>query len=170
MLKIEVNSRCRYMTEIASFTELEDVARMSIEAFNSLDHLQQDPELHAFCFNLSGVMWAHRGQFQKSKSNLLQSLDIRTNQVPVNLDSLSWANTDLGNCISSLNEYAEALILHERAEKIRIEDGRLSDATAVGNQNIGRTLYFLGRFEEAHARLNQAMSQLAGSENWGMVA
>lgn len=158
------------MTEIASFTELEDVAQVAKEAFDSLDPINKHPELHAFCFNLFGVMWAHRGQFQKSKPNLLQALDIRTNQVPVNLDSLSWANTDLGNCVSSMNENEEALVLHEAAEKLRIQDGRLSEATAVGNQNIGRTLYFFGRFEEAHARLSQALLQLADSENWGMVA
>ncbi|KAI0872529.1 hypothetical protein GGS24DRAFT_467087 [Hypoxylon argillaceum] len=160
----------RYMIETAYFSELEDVAGVAIQAFGALDPSQKRPVLHAYCFNLSGVMWAHRGQFQKAIGNLETALAVRKNQMAEDLDALSWAYTDLGNCTSSLNRHEEALALHETAEKLRIEDGRLSEATAVGNQNIGRTLYFLGRFAEAHDRLSQALVQLANSENWAMVA
>lgn len=158
------------MIETAYFSELEDVAGVAIQAFGALDPSQKRPVLHAYCFNLSGVMWAHRGQFQKAIGNLETALAVRKNQMAEDLDALSWAYTDLGNCTSSLNRHEEALALHETAEKLRIEDGRLSEATAVGNQNIGRTLYFLGRFAEAHDRLSQALVQLANSENWAMVA
>ncbi|KUJ17107.1 uncharacterized protein LY89DRAFT_782305 [Mollisia scopiformis] len=177
----------RYMMEIASFTELEDVAAVATQAFKALDTQKQDSELSAKLSNLSGVMWAHRGQFRKSEEYLKRALAIRTEQKPDNLDEKSWAYTDLGNCVSSLNRHDEALRLHEKAEELRrlstdqladrftslelrIEDGRLSESTAVGNQNIGRTLRFLGRLEDAHARLKLAMGQLKVSENFAMIA
>jgi tetratricopeptide (TPR) repeat protein len=158
------------MTEIASFTELEDLAEVGMQAFKELDSEQQAPELLAQICKLLGVMWAHRGQFRKSVGYLTQAHEIVTEQKPENIGEKSWANTNLGNCISSLNRYDEALGLHEKAEMFRIKDGHLSEPGAIDNQNIGRTLQFLGRLEEAKVRLNKALKQFASSENFAMIA
>lgn len=158
------------MTEIASFVELEDIAEVGMQAFKALDEEKQDPELLAQFSKLLGVMWAHRGQFRNSEGYLKQVLSILMTQKEENLGEESWANTNLANCISSLNRYDEALVLHKEAERLRIENEQLSEAAAVDNQNIGRTLRFLGRFEEAQSRLKQTLKQLTGSKNWAMIA
>lgn len=167
---LSVVSTCgRYMIETAYFSKLADVSCVDIQAFRALYPRQKQSALHAYCYNIAGVMWVHKGQFQKVIVNLQTALTVRKNDTVKNIDAPSWAYTDLGNCTSSLSKHAEALIMHETAEKLRIKDRRLSQATAVGNQNIGRTLYFLGRFAEAHDRLEQTFIQLTNSKNWAMV-
>ena len=58
-----------------------------------------------------GVSWAAKGQFDKAKTEILQSLDIRPN-IPEVLNNLGTVHRDLG-------ETAEALRIFERAVTLR---------------------------------------------------
>jgi tetratricopeptide (TPR) repeat protein len=80
---------------------------------------------------------------------------------------------DLGNLLSSAGKHDEALALELEAEETRKKIPNDDDAiksTGVIHQNIARCHTWLGQFEEAKNRLEIAIKQFEGSENWAMLA
>ena len=158
------------MIEIASFPELEDVAEVAKEAVESLQSEKKDDELIARMYNLLGQMWAHRGEFRVAEGYLKQSLDVRNQQKPTDLEQKSWANNDIALSISSLNRHQEALHYYEVAEKLRADAGGLLEFGGIGDQNIGRTFKFLGRLDDANTRFHKIWEQFGKTTNWLQIA
>ncbi|KAH8710019.1 hypothetical protein GQ44DRAFT_752583 [Phaeosphaeriaceae sp. PMI808] len=129
-----------YMLEIASYVELESMAKVLRSAFDDLPEPQKDKGLLADICASTGLMWAHRGLFVLSEPNLRDANDIRIGIQPLDQLELSWTNFNLGN--------PNGLLI----------------------QNIGRCYRLLGRYQEAHANLTESMQILLGSQNWAMLA
>ena len=119
-------------------------------------------------------MWAHKGDFGHGKVHLEKAYKIRV-EVPNNDPlTVSWSETNLGNVTASGKEYEVALEWQLKAESTRLKgdqtDEGMKNANAVGNQNIGRSLWLLGRYEEARTYLRKSIEQLTEKESWAMLA
>jgi tetratricopeptide (TPR) repeat protein len=108
------------------------------------------------------VSWAHRGDFNVARSYLNQAHQNFASLDPPQCLPLSWSETNLGNVTASLGLYDESLEWHLKAQASRHKASSgdtldTSTADAVGNQNLGRIYWLLGRFEEARIALMKAI-------------
>ncbi|MCJ1385774.1 hypothetical protein MMC17_008898 [Xylographa soralifera] len=168
-----LNSCARYLIETASYEELTDVVKTSLSAFNSLESSRKDQSQLAIIYNQNALSYAHKGDFELGEKFLRYANDIIAMATPINLEQLSWNESNLGNVTAAAKKYEQALEWQVKAENTRRRAGghdNMIRASAVMNQNMGRSLYLLGRFEEAHARLKTALQQLSESQNWAMIA
>lgn len=119
-------------------------------------------------------MWAHQGFFEKAEPFLREAYSLRLGIVPQSLLSVSWNEVNLGNIIGSMGRYEESLEFQLSALRHRqISAGEISMAMrehAVLYQNIGRSMFWVGRYQEAHIWCHMAISLLPESQNWGMLA
>lgn len=163
----------RFLIETADYTELEDTVAIAISVFEELSPSREEgTDLHTSILGATGLLWGHRGHFSRALPYVRDCNKIQAEREDKNWNSLCWSEVNLGNVLASAGEYKEALECQLKAEEARKNIGG-EDATksnGVLQQNIGRCYIFLNRFDEAQQRLESAMKEFEGSENWAMLA
>ena len=151
-IRFSTNSRS-FLLESASYLELEDVILVLHSAFGGLDIENQDQTLLAGIYSSSGLMWAHRGFFDRAEPLLKESKAIKTRLVVLDRVELSWSEVSIGNVTASVGGYQESLNWQIQALRNRqIAAGDDYEATkfhGVLLQNVGRSKYLLGLYLEA---------------------
>lgn len=134
----------------------------------------RDSELEAGITTPAGLMWAHRGQFERSEELLKKTYTLQTGVNPPDPASLSGTELNLANVITARGRYDEILEWqHASLESARLAAKKTCPAPRPGGvlcQNIGRTLVYLGRHQEAHVWLGYAIREFTESSNGAMLA
>ena len=147
------------------------VANTAIETSAMKD---QHPDLLADIYASTGLMWAHRGQFERSEIFLRKQHKVRAEMIPLDALELSWAEVNLGNVTASTARYVEALEWQQKSlgnrSKSAQEDHTVMKPQGLLYQNIGRAHFLLNHYQEARTWLDNAIKVLSESQNWAMLA
>lgn len=161
----------RFLSEKGLSDELNDLLQMAFKAYDSCRDDKKDPLDYAHLCNTIGINTHNKGEFDKSRFYLQQCHDIRKESPNPDPEEMANIYNNLGNmCFSTLN-YENALAWHKKADDIRMSRGD-DWATAKGmtHLNTARSLWRLGRRNEAWVRLNTAIAQFTFSGNWYLLA
>ena len=146
-------------------------------ANSSIDSLSievRDLELEADIYTPAGLMWAHGGKFEHSEELLRKMYNLKKGIDPPDSASLSTAELNLANVMTAMGRYDEALgWQHLSLESARLAAKKTCSAPRPGPvlcQNIGRTLVYQGRHQEAHVWLGYAIRDFMNSSNGAMLA
>lgn len=162
------------MLEQASYEELEDVLTVARSSIDSLSVDIDNFELEVGIGTPAGLMWAHRGQFEYSQQILMKIYTLIKGTNPPDPASRSSTELNLANVMAAMGRNDEAL----EWQYLSLESARLAAKQAcpvprpgpVLCQNIGRTLVYQGRYQEAHVWLDYAENSFADSSNDAMLA
>ncbi|MCJ1309172.1 hypothetical protein MMC25_002828 [Agyrium rufum] len=165
---------CRFLLESASYVELKAVLEVARMAFAQLKPEEQDQALLSDLCASSGLMWAHRGLFDLAEPLQRQAHQIRYDADPLDRLELSWTEVNMGNLDASFNRYEESLGWQVKALRNRQiaggDDYFVMKPQGLLFQNLGRSNYLAGKFQEAHIWCHIAIGVLTDSQNWAMLA
>lgn len=167
----------RYLLEINSYTELEDLIQINTMALNTLPKEQQTIGLQGSLTSHAGQLLVRLGKPAEGVERLKESYGIRSQDVPFNPRESAWAAENAANGIASLNNFDEAIQWQERARDHWLEWSNQQSVLrgaypATLKKSIGMILVWAGQFERARAICNQAVQQIESTEpyNWAMAA
>ena len=160
----------RYLSEIGSYEELADVLATGLAAYYSLDEADKDSLLLAVTYNMLGIMWLHRGDFELSESYLSQGYELRTTHQPPKPGLVRQSCNNLGNAWASKNDYETALGWYTTSDDIPIDEEESMMPQAMTDMNLGRALWLSGKNEEARDRYDRSYDLLHRSSNWALLS
>lgn len=164
----------RFLLESASYEELEVVLHVARIAFDKLDAEQQDQTLLADISGSMGLLWAHRGFFDRAEPFLRNANTIRARAVPLDRIGLSWTEVNMANLMASKGQFHDSLHWQLKAlanrQSVAGYDYAAIKFQGINYQNIGRSKVLLGLFVEADIWCSMALAQFNETKNWGMVA
>lgn len=167
----------RYLLEINSYTELEDLIEINSMALSTLPKEEQTVALQGSLTSHTGQLLVRLGKPAEGVEWLKKSYKIRSHDVPFNPRESAWAAENAANGIASLNEFDEAIRWQERARDHWLEWSNKQSVMrgaypATLKKSIGMILVWAGQFERARAICNQAIQQIKSTEpyNWAMAA
>jgi tetratricopeptide (TPR) repeat protein len=143
-------------------------------AFHKLETEEQDQYLLADIYASTGLLWAHKGFFDRAEPIQTKANAIRACAVPLDHLELSWTEVNMANLMASNGKNQDSLDWQIKALRNR--------QTAAGDnyaaikfqgilyQNLGRCKFLLGLFQEAHVWCTMAIAHLLEAKNWAMVA
>ena len=167
----------RYLLEINSYTELEDLIQINSMALNTLPKEEQTIGLQGSLTSHTGQLYVRLGRPAEGVEWLKKSYEIRSQDVPFNPRESAWAAENAANGIASLNEFDKAIQWLERAHDHWLEWSNEQSVLrgaypATLKKSIGRILVWAGQFERARAICDQAIQEIESTEpyNWAMAA
>lgn len=162
------------MLESASYEAVQDFLEVARTGFDALEIEHQDQDLLADLCAATGLMWAHRGFFEKAEPFQRQAYAIRLGIKPLDHLELSWTQANLGNLTASTVHHDESLDFQLEALRNRQiageDDYAVMKPQGLLYQNLGRSMYYVGRYLEAHIWCHMAIAVLSDSQNWAMLA
>ncbi|KAM0335642.1 hypothetical protein ACHAQA_000691 [Verticillium albo-atrum] len=167
----------RYLLEINSYTDLEALIEVNFAALATLPVEDQT-------IGLQGSLTSHRGQLLVRLGNssegvqwLRKSYEIRSHAVPFNSRESAWAAENAANGIASVNDFATAIVWHEKARDHWMQWSKDNgpDPTgwpAVLKKSMGTTMIWAGKRDQARDIMTEALRQIESTEpyNWAMAA
>lgn len=170
------NTTSRYLVELNSWSELEDLVSVSKTAIGTL--ATQDPELwmRSATETHVGQMHSRQGHYYAALSSLLRACDIKNSAQQVDLVTLCWTQDNIGINYNCMLELESALEWHTRAhatwKRHSEKEGIDVRYPPLILSNYGRTLSYMGRFEGARKALKEALGVLLTELllNWGLAA
>lgn len=120
-----------------------------------VETLEETPRVQAEMFHALARVNRSLAEYESARAMAARALEIlqRTKGVPAAERGRAW--TLLGATLGSLGRYREALEAHENA--LALSDPQDADAMAEALDNIGLSLYSLGRFEAAEQRFRRVL-------------
>ncbi|KAF8851460.1 hypothetical protein BDZ45DRAFT_730880 [Acephala macrosclerotiorum] len=159
----------RYLRETGMYTELAEVLEVAFAAFDNWDERHDHQLILADLLRHRSTDTLQRGDFETSTKDMLKAIDLYHQYGGSDLAVLLAPYNHMGNVAASANRYAESLEWQEKTEAINsVEDPMRT--SALTNLNLGRSLWLLGRRQEALKRYNRSIEQYLDSENWAMLA
>jgi hypothetical protein len=105
----------RYLLEINTYTELEDLIQVNTMALGTLPQEEQIIGLQGSLTSHTGQLLIRLGKPFEGVEWLKKSYEIRTHDVPFNPRESAWAAENAANGIATLNDFAEAIRWYELA-------------------------------------------------------
>lgn len=121
-----------------------------------VETLDETPLVQAEMFHALARVNRSLAEYESARDMASRALGILQRTPGVSDAELARAWTLLGGTLGSLGRYREALEAHENA--LALIDPEDPDAVAAGLDNIGLSLYSLGRFEAAGHRFRRALA------------
>lgn len=167
----------RYMLEISLYAELDDLLKVDQMALGTVPLEDQINDMPSSITSYKGQLFVRTGRAFEGVKILKKSHEIRVGYVPEDLRETAWANENAANGIATINEFAEALIWHERAISTWLRWAEMNSPEkttypAVLKKSYGQALIWSGRREQARIVLNQGIQQIESTKpySWAMAA
>lgn len=166
----------RYLLELNSWQELESLVNVNKVAIGTL--ATQDPQLWMLSATEThvGQMYSRQGRYRIALSSLLTACNIKISAPQVDLVTLTWTEDNIGINYNCMLELDSALEWHIRARRTWERHSEKEEIEVryppLIVSSYGRTLSYMGRFEDARETLNSAVDVLLDElpVNWGLVA
>lgn len=130
-----------------------DLVRQGVD---QVETLREAPLVQAEMFHALARVNRSLAEYQSAREMASRALEIlqRTPGVPDAERAAAW--TLLGGTLGSLGRYREALEAHQKA--LALSDPDDAEAVSASLDNIGLSLYSLGRFEAAEQRFRRVLA------------
>src|SRR6056297_167533 len=125
------------------------------ESVAQIETLNETPRVQAEMFHALARVNRSLAEYESAREMAARSLEILQRTPDVSAADRARAWTLLGGTLGSLGRYREALEAHENA--LALSDSEDATAVAEALDNIGLSLYSLGRFEAAEQRFRRAL-------------
>jgi len=121
-----------------------------------VETLEETPRIQAEMFHALSRVNRSLAEYESARDMAARALEILQRTPGVSAAERARAWTLLGGTLGSLGRYREALDAHENA--LALSDPEDASAMAQALDNIGLSLYSLGRFEAAEQRFRRALA------------
>ncbi|KAM0195695.1 hypothetical protein ACHAPI_006247 [Fusarium lateritium] len=162
----------RYLVETADLQKLEDVLTVALSAFDQLPEVDRNYSVYAGIIGALGLMWSHRGFFERGAPYLLEAYRLRRDAEGLNWVAIAWQENNIANNYTSMGKYDTALEFGLRAVASRSKSDKKDTAQSesVILRNLGRCYMHAGQSQKALDIYEQTLDHLQQSENWAGVA
>lgn len=168
-------TRDRYLLEINSYEELQDLIEVNTMALDSLPEEQR-------LVGLQGSLTSHRGQVlcqlgkpEEGVEWLRKSYEIRSRDVPFNPRESAFAADNAASGFATINNLKEAHVWYDRArdhyqewlDQQGADNGQLPPSILRGR---AEGMLLSGRAKEARELVTQALAQIEATKPYGWAA
>jgi hypothetical protein len=167
--------RGRYLIELNSYDELEDLLDVNALAFDTLPEEEQTVGLQGPLTSHRGQMLVRQGKADEGVPWLKKSYAIRSRDN--NPRELAWAAENAAEGIASANNFTESIRWQEQARDIYQEwsnkqTERRGEWPAFIMYSMGLGLIWSGQSKRARHLMNEASEQVESTEpyNWPVAA
>ncbi|KAF2259245.1 NB-ARC and TPR domain protein [Lojkania enalia] len=174
----DLNNACqRYLLEMNSYEELEDLIEVNTLALDTLPQEQQTVGLQGSLTSHRGQLLIRLGKAEEGVKWLKKSYEIRSHDKPFNPRESSWAADNVAVGIATLNNFTEATKWHERARDHFLEwsnkqPKNKGEWPAEIMNSMGLGLVWSGQSQRARDLMMGALEQVESTEpyNWAVAS
>lgn len=165
---IQANDIISFLLETQNWRELEDLVTVNNIAIATLPrpaeeiYLLSSTEIHV------SSMWAFQGRFQLAHKSLQAAHSLKQSETPVDLQTTCWIGDNMATIHGCLLDYDTAI---DWSELSRATWKAWSESAGIEFKcpplltlTHGRILAHGQRFDEARARLNEALDEFRSAE------
>lgn len=169
--------RSRYLLEINSLEDLEDLIEVNFLALNTMPPEEQAVGLRSSLASHRGQLLQRLGRHEEGLMWLKKSYTIRSHDKPFNPRESAFAADNAATGIATTNDFPEALKWYERARDHYLEwsnkqDSRRGELTPTVMINLGACLLYCGQIKQGRELLDKALAQVESTQpyNWARAA
>ena len=161
----------RYLIETVNIGELAEMAKLAIDAYNSLDKDSQDLYLHGLILNQYAFLWLLQGRYDLAEQYFKGAYDLHIKIDPPDYRAVAWRSYNMGLATCSAGRLDDAVHWYSAARDVWQNSGD-DTKSCIGclNMQLGQAYFYQGRFQEAQTCYGTAVEQLKGCNEWGWVA
>lgn len=170
-------NKFRYLLELNSYEDLEDLAKVNSLAMSTLPEEEQIVSLQGSLTSHRGQLLVRLGKGVEGVEWLKKSYEIRSHDVPFHPRESAWAADNAATGIATLNKFEEAMEWYEKARDHFLEWSNTQtqgkgEWPAVLKTSMGRGLFWSGNVSEARALTLKSLKQVESAEpfNWALAA